>query len=316
MIAELRRTINVGQLYGEFRRWLNDADMDAVGALKTMSRYADAQEMLEGRRSGASEKEIDCYRNIRFLNITAAMPVLLWLFTQPGSANARDRELAVRAIESFVVRRMAVKWWTRGLPSAFAKVLKDATDAPQTPGRAVIDALRAGPRGFTWPTDQQLIGGFRTGRHFGPGGIGQARLRLLLGAVDRGLPHLGEDKTVQYGKCQVEHILPQGWKEHWPVGDGLDENAKLLREQERAAHVHRIGNLTLVAASLNKEMSNSAWPKKKNALWKHSHLALNKPLLEHEDWNEDEIVERGQWLAERMCLAWPGPGDPVWDRFA
>lgn len=317
MIAELRRTINVGQLYGEFRQWLDNADMDPVDTLRTMSRYADAQEVLEGRRPGASEREINCYRNIRFLNITAAMPVLLWLFTQPENANARDRELAVRAIESFVVRRMAMKWWTRGLPSAFAKVLKDAADASQTPGRAVIDALRAGPSGFTWPTDQQMIGGFKTGRHFGPGGIGQPRLRFLLGAVDRGLPDdLGEDMIVQYEKCQVEHILPQGWEEHWPVGNGLDENAKLLRKQKRAAHVHRIGNLTLVAPSLNKEMSNSAWPTKKKALWKHSHLALNKLLLKHEDWNEDRIVERSQWLAEHTCLAWPGPGDPVWDRSA
>ena len=314
MIAELRRTINVGQLYGEFRRWLDETDMAAVDALTTMSRYADAQEMLEGRRKGASEVEINGYRNIRFLNITAAMPVLLWLFTQPTGDDRRDRELAVRAIESFVVRRMAVKWWTRGLPAAFAKVLKDATQASQTPGLAVIDALRAGPRGFTWPTDQQLIDGFSTGRHFGPGGIGQARLRLLLGAVDRRLPDLGENKTVQYSKCQVEHILPQSWEEHWGVGMELDENAKLLREQKRAAHVHRIGNLTLVSESLNREMSNSAWPKKKKALWEHSHLALNKQLQDHEDWNEDSIVERGQWLAERICLTWPGPSDPVWDR--
>ena len=208
MIAELRRTINVGQLYGEFRRWLDETGLGAVAALTTMGRYADAQEMLEGRRQGASPAEIRAYRNIRFLNITAAMPVLLWLFTQPPSDDGHDRELAVRAIESFVVRRMAVKWWTRGLPAAFAKVLKDASGTPQSPGRAVISALRAGPRGFTWPTDQDMESGFCTGRHYGPGGIGQPRLRLLLGTVDRNLRGLGEPKDVDYDKCHIEGTYP------------------------------------------------------------------------------------------------------------
>lgn len=312
MIAELRRTINVGQLYGEFRRWLDEKDVDAESALTTMGRYADAQEMLEGRRPGASRTEIQAYGNIRLLNITAAMPVLLWLYTRPPSDDDHDRELAVRAIESFVVRRMAVKWWTRGLPAAFARVLKDASDASQSPGRAVISALRAGPRGFYWPTDQQLIQGFSTGRYYGPGGIGQPRLRLLLGTVDRNLRGLGEPKDVDYDKCHIEHILPQEWKEHWFVDDDLDENARVLAEQRRAGHVHRIGNLTLVASGLNTEMRNSAWPIKKEALQEHSHLILNQRLSEHSDWNEKSIVDRGVWLAERVSRAWPGPEDPAW----
>lgn len=312
MIAELRRTINVGQLYGEFRRWLDEEGVDPESALTTMGRYADAQEMLEGRRPGASRTEIQAYGNIRFLNITAAMPVLLWLFTRPPSDDDQDRELAVRAIESFVVRRMAVKWWTRGLPAAFARVLKDASDALRSPGRAVISALRAGPRGFTWPTDQDLESGFRTGRHYGPGGIGQPRLRLLLGTVDRNLRGLGEPKEVDYDKCHIEHILPQEWKKHWRVDDDLDENARVLAEQRRARHVHRIGNLTLVASGLNTEMRNSAWPIKKEALQEHSHLILNRRLSEHSDWNEENIVDRGEWLAERVSKAWPGPEHPAW----
>lgn len=281
-----------------------------------MGRYADAQEMLEGRRQGASPAEIRAYRNIRFLNITAAMPVLLWLFTKPPSDNEHDREMAVRAIESFVVRRMAVKWWTRGLPAAFARVLKDACGTPQSPGRAVIAALQAGPRGFTWPTDQDLESGFCTGRHYGPGGIGQPRLRLLLGTVDRNLRSLGEPKDVDYEKCHVEHILPQEWKEHWSVDGDLDENARVLAEQRRTRHVHRIGNLTLVGSRLNTEMRNSAWPIKKLALEKHSLLTLNQHLCKHSDWNEESIVDRGAWLAKRVSEAWPGPEDAAWNLIA
>lgn len=59
-------------------------------------------------------------------------------------------------------------------------------------------------------------------------------------------------------------------------------------------------------------MRNSAWPIKKEALQEHSHLILNRHLSEHSDWNEDNIVYRGEWLAECVSKAWPGPEHPAW----
>jgi hypothetical protein len=47
----------------------------------------------------------------------------------------------------------------------------------------------------------------------------------------------------------IEHVLPQKWESGWSV-DGLEA------EQNRAAHVHRLGNLTLLTSALNSSVSN------------------------------------------------------------
>jgi hypothetical protein len=316
LIAQRGRTINVGRLYGEFRRWLDETAISPVDALDTLGHYATAYEALHGRKPGVTTGERHAYRRIEQLNITVATPVLLWLLTRsedelPGA----ERELAFAAIESYVIRRMAAKLQTRGYGLAFADVLAVAKNSQSSPGRAVVEALRAGPHGYTWPTDGELIDAFRTGRYYGAGGINQERLRLLLGTVDELLQnerHKGEPLQIDYDQLQVEHVIPREWKKHWPVAASSPEE-RLLAEQRREAHVNRIGNLTLASAVLNPSMGNDPWESKRDALKQHSHLRLNALLREEPEWNEDAIIRRGEWLARQVARVWPGPGSPRWD---
>ncbi|MCA0296902.1 MAG: HNH endonuclease family protein [Actinobacteria bacterium] len=50
-------------------------------------------------------------------------------------------------------------------------------------------------------------------------------------------------------------------------------------EIERAAHVHRFGNLTLLTTSLNSKVSNGPWAKKRGQLALNDALLLNRRLL-------------------------------------
>jgi hypothetical protein len=182
LIAQLGRMISVGRLYGEFRRWLDVSGTRPVHALDTLSVYADAYERLHGRLPGATPLERLAFERIGVLNITATTPVLLWLLSRPPEVLAEgERELALRAIESYVVRRMSVKAQTRAYGQVFAEVLKAAQEATAHPGRSVIKALRAGPHGYGWPSDAELADQFAISRYYGPGGVNQERLRLILG---------------------------------------------------------------------------------------------------------------------------------------
>ena len=185
LIAQRGRVINVGRLYGEFRSWLHSSGTTAVDALYELDRYADAYERLHGRKEGATESERLSFQRINRLNVTVATPVLLWLLTRSEAELPQgERELAFQAIESFVIRRMAIKAQTRAYGQAFAEVLRAAQGAGAHPGLAIVEALRRGPYGYPWPTDEQLVGQFRSAAYYGYGGIAQYRLRLLLGAVD------------------------------------------------------------------------------------------------------------------------------------
>lgn len=316
LIAQLSRPINVGRLYGEFRRWIDESGTQALGAMTTLSEYANAYESLNGRMPGATKGEREVYLRIERLNITAVTPLLLWLFVQPDQVlSAPERELALRAIDSYVIRRMAAKCQTRAYVQAFVEVLRAAQSAESHPGYALIDSLRSSPHGYEWPTDSELEQAFLAGRYYGPGGISQERLRLLLGAIDRrlqGAASKSEGMTIDYDQLTVEHVIPQTWKEHWPVIE-LDQTERLRQEEDRAQHINRIGNLTLTTGPLNSSMSNDPWVAKRTELQRHSKLELNARLLAYECFDERALTERGAWLAAQLAAVWPGPDDAVWD---
>lgn len=316
LIAETGRAINVGRLYGEFKSWLDLSGLKALHALSTLNEYADAYEALHARREGATPNELEAFRRVEELNIAVATPVLLWLFVQPSDVlPLHERELAFRAIESYVVRRMAAKWQTRAYGQVFVDVLRAAQESSSSPGKAVIAALRSSPHQYAWPTTADLQESFFEGRYYGPGGINQARLRLLLGEIDRYLQTLEvkpEPLEFDYSQLQIEHIIPQSWADSWPV-EVEDQALMPVAEQERQRHLNRIGNLTLVTGPLNLGMSNNPWEAKKSELRKHSRLRLNAVLMEEEMWTEAKIAERGKWLASQLEHVWPGPESSSWD---
>ena len=314
LIAQLRRTISVGRLYGEFRAWLDVSGTKPFEALATLSQFATAYEVLNGRQAGATDAERTAYRRIDTLNITAATPLLLALFVgQPGVVSPAARENAVLAIESFVVRRMLAKEQTRAYGQVFVDVLKAMSGAAD-PAGAVLEALRNAPHGYAWTSDEDLRLAFATSRYYGPGGINQERLRLVLGAIDQRLQllaHKSESITVSYGDLTVEHVIPQKWKTYWPV-TGLDPGVRQAAEDRRERSVNRIGNLTLATGNLNSSLSNDPWAAKRAELAKHSKLELNALLIEHDEWDEDRIAQRSAWLADQIGQIWPGPDDSRW----
>lgn len=316
LIAHLERTINVGRLYSEFRDWLEKSGTKPFDALLTLSEFATAFEVLNGRRPGATDRELLAYRRIDALNITVATPVLLKLFVQPtGVVSAQGREKAVLAIESFVIRRMLAKSQTRAYGPMFVEVLKAMSPPERNPARAVVEALRSVPHGYEWTTTSELSESFVSGRYYGPGGINQERLRLVLGAVDDRLQRVAsksEPITIDYSALTVEHVIPQEWTSYWPV-EVADEEQRVLAEQQRERAVNRIGNLTLATGSLNSALSNDPWAAKRKELAKHSKLQLNSLLIENDKWDESSIEARGIWMANEVDAVWPGPASDSWD---
>ena len=122
---------------------------------------------------------------------------------------------------------------------------------------------------------------------------------------------MGEPVSIKYDSLQVEHVIPRSWQEHWPV-EASDPNERIVRDQEREDHVHRIGNLTLVSNRLNPAMGHNPWKDKREQLKEHSHLRLNVLLCQEDQWDERAIRDRGAWLAEQVASIWPGPSSSEW----
>ena len=144
---------------------------------------------------------------------------------------------------------------------------------------------------------------------------------------------VGGDLTAKYPldkkAIQLEHIMPQSWKENWAIDyraqienfDSLTEEDKEKAietlDKNRDATVRRLGNMTLLRAKKNDELSNasfikkiegfdSANGKKKIDGYKKCCCAMitTQDVLGKTEWNEQEINYRTDNLFKYICEIW------------
>lgn len=308
---------NVGHLYREARSYLDDGP-STEAVLEQLSSFAVAYQEVYGELPVENERLVAAYRRISALGITTAIPLLTWLRTVPSSVLSREAHVrAVKAIESWALRRAWVGWQTRGYGTHLTKVLREAK-AAMADGTDVADAVITGLGDgvLGWPTDSDVEDAFLTRRFYG--GLAGFRIALLLGALDHHLrtedPN-EPDAVIPYDGLQIEHVMPQSWGAHWPVIDSggapvpedANDPAWLASSAERQRAVDRIGNLTLVTGTFNRGVSNRGWSVKRPEFEKQKSLVVNYDIAKSEVWDEDAIESRGRSLAAAAVRLWPAP---------
>ncbi|HLZ11693.1 MAG TPA: DUF262 domain-containing HNH endonuclease family protein [Candidatus Acidoferrum sp.] len=96
----------------------------------------------------------------------------------------------------------------------------------------------------------------------------------------------------------IEHIFPQS-----PEPGGAWEG-KLKKHQRIETHVHRIGNLILLAEPLNEEARRKGFSEKKNIYAKSEGLRMVKEVMNEKDWRQQEIEKRENKIIEWAKTAW------------
>ncbi len=268
---------------------------------------------IYGAVEAGSSVLAQAYRRLDKLKILTAIPLLAWLRTLPSARlSLADHEVSVRAVESWVVRRMIAGANTRGYNAAFLAVLQKAQAAAREPAgdvaTAVVHALNDSPNSLAWPDDAGIGQAFATTTYYG--NFTQERIRLLLGSIDAQMRvenKKTETAVFDYETLQIEHLMPRAWAEHWPLPNDacLGEADRALAAAERHAVVHRIGNLTLVTPTFNQAVSNGAWTLKRPELSAQSALQLNGPVASQHTWDEATIAARASDLAAMACRVWP-----------
>jgi hypothetical protein len=140
--------------------------------------------------------------------------------------------------------------------------------------------------------------------------VAWARKEIIKSAGEKSPIACHAEWARQLPALAIEHILPQKWDEHWPVAKALHKNpqGKQAFTEQRARLKHTLGNLTLIAGSLNLALSRSPWDVKKAELLRCSQPSLSRELHAVEDWAEREILARGRcwrrWLVGFGGIRW------------
>jgi hypothetical protein len=311
LTMRLERVIPATELFANFRKGVLSGSSDAETLIRELCR--DAQVMRSFDTVDANTPEGEFFARFGPLDAATVLPVVLLLFRSPEVSVERRRR-ALRILESWLARRvlmrLTAKNYNRQVPQLVAKIKADLPHADE----ALLAALRGGTGAVSWwPEDAEFTDFLRNRDIYGT--VSKPRLAMALAAVEASLRSDKTEAGLIEGDLSIEHLMPQAWGENWPLAPGEPGTSEEELEQAadaRNAHLHRLGNLTIVASPLNPAMSNAEWTSKRQKLNEHSVLLLNSKLAARETWDEQAIDEHGEWIATRLAEIWPGPDSQKW----
>ena len=312
LTMRLERLIPATELFATFRQSVLASATDAEALIRELA--ADAAVMRSFDTPAPKTPEAEFFARLMALDAGTVLPIVLLLFRSPEVTEDRRRR-ALRILESWLARRalmrLTAKNYNRLVPRLVAKMKADLEHADD----ALLEALSGGEGEISrWPADAEFSEFLRTRDVYGT--VSQPRLVMALAAAEASLYSNKTDIPVLADALSLEHLIPQEWEKHWPLtdadGNALEGEGLEHATAERWARLHRLGNLTIVTHPLNSSLSNSAWTTKRTELNKHSRLLLNARLAERDTWDEQNVDERGAWLAQRLVAIWPGPDVASW----
>ena len=245
-------------------------------------------------------------RNV--MGVGQVTPLLLWLLDADLDENVLGR--SIRALESFLVRRMVCRLSTKSYGDLFVGLIKELTqDSAGRVDRILVSYLsKQKSQAGRWPRDEELLETFKTAPLYQI--LARGRLKMVLVGIEEELrrkKNKAEINQVPDKKLQIEHIMPQAWRKNWPLPENqARKEEEAINNRDRA--LHTIGNLTLVSNRLNPSLSDAPWNRKRELLRDYSVLYLNKNLVEHKNlpnWDETTIERRAKWLHEKAIKIWP-----------
>lgn len=315
LVSQVGREISPRSTFARFKFFAeHEADRSMSDLLDLISFQAKEYQALT-ERAADSHADLDrialhIYR-MSVAQVEMTKPIVLWLTSPETNYRADTVASVIEAVESWIMRRRLLRLQSSDLGRVASEMISYARGAADDEVVGRVEQYLTGlvSSSTYWPGDDEVRTSLRT-MHFYRR-FSQPMQRLFLQAVEdwyRGYTTRGLSKTgirVHRDKQQVEHLLPRGWRTHWPVPDAA-------AQAERDDVVHRLGNLTLLTGSLNASVSNAAWlgeGGKRAALRKHDVFLMNRPVIDDstQGWNEAKIAERTETMVTALLETWPVP---------
>ena len=290
-------------VFVDFRRYFDaegEGNKDAKAVAEDIQKVSKVYAKIEKFEVDDEIKPF-LYRR-RVMQTGVITPVLMWLL----SSGVSDEQLSksLKAIESYLVRRMVCGMTTRGHGRLFIGMLGALEESGASKSGQAITEYLMGQESYAtqWPDDQQLRNAFLNRPVYRL--MTRGRTRIVLEGIEAGLRTDKTDSHTVPKNLTIEHSMPIGWRNgNWKLPANIDDKEESTANRNRL--IHTIGNLTLANGRLNTSLSNKLWKEKRKELQEHNTLFLNKALVKETEWNEERIEARARQLAKVAIDVWP-----------
>lgn len=301
LAAVTRKTPAIRRVYHVFREFAAGKESEAL--LAELLRYSSVYKKISDGKVGSAKVDPVLAR-LDLMDMGIMNPYLLSALVayEDGVVGEADLAEALRAVETYLVRRWVVSVPTNALNKVFEMLHWDAMRGVAD-GASYADAvkyalLRRDGSGRL-PDDAEFRDGYERTNFYS---IGRWRF-YLYERLENGdsVERMDVVGMLESGDASVEHVMPQTFSKAWRNvlgGDADDIHERWL---------NTMGNLTLTG--YNSQYSNNPFADKRDRKdgFKDSGYRLNKFIASCEEWGPEQMEERYESMWERFLELWPMP---------
>ncbi len=312
-LASIRGTdIPIKHLFVEYKDWISHktpfktvrAELEAI-----------ASQGEDFRRIISPDKKDLLFPLASFLDafdVRTAYPLFLALLR----VRVPDKELEAicSVIESYLLRRSICGLTTKNYNRIFLQLTKSLESQPSVEAiKKQLSEMKGDS--VEWPTNEVFETAWLEKSAYE--NLNNPKIVHILRRLNDSYYGPKNESISIESSLTIEHLMPQGWVENWPLKDGSvgltfaellegsTDEARINATRSRNAMIHTLGNLTILTQELNSSVSNAGWTEKKDELLQASLLPLNLQLQRFDTWDEDSIQNRGRELLGRAVKLWP-----------
>lgn len=303
MTAEFRARIKRNdRLFHNYKELISTFHLDKKDFIYELIDYATLyKENFSQDIDSISLPVMPCIERINFIiknfDSSTLIPYILYVLKNVSDENERNR--IYDYLEAYITRRIIAKSSNNNFSDLFSENLIGGNILTYEALREYIES-KGQNQTLAMPSDLLIS---RAVREYEQNNKRSLSVLYLLETRLRANGH--HSTTVfPFEAYSLEHIMPKKWQKHWNLLPEFDES---MREH----YIKTLGNHTILNSRLNTSISNSGWQDKlqgnsKNKGLKEyaTGLVTIKDFLDLPEWDENEILNRADWLVQRINEVW------------
>lgn len=287
--------LGLSSLFNSYKQFLKEKVQDKREFIRLLTSYADLYK--KNIDPDLLNQDIDANSPIERLNIvifglnvTTIVPYVLYILNKVEDVEEQNKMFNL--LESYLIRRFICKETTKNYNNLFASFIRNKINSYEKLHKKIYEADNSTNR---YPDDESLKKGFLESN------LTNQQAKTILYLIEKRSRNSKNYSTNlrPINEYSLEHVMPKKWRNNWKAPSSFTEQDKEKRDQL----VLKLGNLTIITASLNSSIRDASWEIKKvgkgnkKGLKDYSTgISVFEKYLDYSEWDENKIIERGEEL--------------------